>query len=345
MKKLTILLGFLAILAFEKARGQANPILNMNSVPISIPADGFGNINVSVCNSGATTVAANKIRVEVSVPPAHIKITGATTTTGQPLSNFTIQTLSDDFIRILLTDPLPGGSCINFYITVAGISQSTTSIGEPFTGNFGYVGPPPSGNNPGDDGGNTPVVVTDPLPVKLVSFTANKEGGLTNLNWATTEEVNSEYFEIQRSENAKSWAKIGKVESNGESNTLQKYKFTDIEPLRGINYYRLKMVDKDATYAYSSIKSVDFNAAGQSVSLYPNPVSNTLFLKDEADVLLEAKDVKEVSIISSGGQTVYKSVSVSSQGIDVKNLNNGMYLVMVTRKDGVISTHKIVISK
>ena len=98
----------------------------------------------------------------------------------------------------------------------------------------------------------------DPLPVTLVSFAVTKLNAVSQLKWSTTQEVNADRFIIQRSTNAKDWKNVGEKLANGASSNLINYAFTDPKPLKGTSYYRLKMVDKDKTFAYSSIKSLKF---------------------------------------------------------------------------------------
>ena len=178
-----------------------------------------------------------------------------------------------------------------------------------------------------------------PLPVKLISFDAAREGSIASLNWATTEETNSDRFDIERSTNGKAWALIGTVASNGESVTRRDYRFADQAPAAGPNYYRLKMVDKDDTYAYSRLRVLDFDGS-PSVSVYPNPVSEVLFVKDAG-----LGTIKSVSIVNMNGHTVYQAGTVAAEGINVKGLANGMYIVKITGAGGALYTHKVVISK
>ncbi|WP_170916740.1 polysaccharide lyase [Dyadobacter psychrophilus] len=97
-----------------------------------------------------------------------------------------------------------------------------------------------------------------PLPVTLASFTAAKLGLVSQLKWSTAQEVNAERFVIQRSSNAKNWQNVGEKMAIGASSNLINYAFTDQKPVKGTSYYRLKIVDKDQTFAYSSIKSLKF---------------------------------------------------------------------------------------
>ena len=187
--------------------------------------------------------------------------------------------------------------------------------------------------------------IDSPLPVKLVSFSVTEEAGAAHLKWATTEEINAERFDIERSLDAKNWNLIGQKAAAGESKNLHHYTHTDISPKNGINYYRLKMIDRDATFAYSLIKNIKFEKAESLESVYPNPVSNVLFLKN-----VDLENVKKISIVNTNGVTAYQSspgslAKISSTGIPVGYLANGMYLLKVVHTDGTFSFHKILINK
>ncbi|MGG7664458.1 T9SS type A sorting domain-containing protein [Dyadobacter sp. BHUBP1] len=178
--------------------------------------------------------------------------------------------------------------------------------------------------------------LTLPLPVTLTRFTAVAEGKTALLAWATTEETNSDRFEIERSADGKKWAMIGSVASTGESKVLVNYTFTDNAPLSGANLYRLKMVDKDDTYAYSVIRNVEMK--GEAIRTYPNPVSDKLLIDRFAEV-------KEVSVKNTAGQSFIRVQKVSNDGIDVSRLAPGVYLVTLTLFDGTISTHKVAVTR
>lgn len=114
-----------------------------------------------------------------------------------------------------------------------------------------------------------------PLPVTLVSFTGRAVENTSVLQWATTEEVNASHFEIQRSNDAKSFESIGVVNAKGESKVLVNYLFTDKTPLPGINYYRLKQIDQDGSHAFSKTVSIAFDIDAK-ILVYPNPVTDFL---------------------------------------------------------------------
>lgn len=175
-----------------------------------------------------------------------------------------------------------------------------------------------------------------PLPVTLVSFTAGARENTAELNWVTSEETNSDHFEIQRSNDGKVWKALGNVAAEGESKERKSYTFVDQKPEAGENLYRLKMVDLDGTSALSAIRSLRFESKLES-SIYPNPVSNELTLK-----VTSWKQVKTIRIDNLAGLQVYSSGPVQSGNLDVSKLDEGVYILRITHTDGSVHTHKFV---
>ena len=99
-----------------------------------------------------------------------------------------------------------------------------------------------------------------PLPVQvtLTAFTAAEKTGKTLLQWATVTEINSSHFEVERSNDARNYESIGTVNARRNSNTRIDYQLTDYYPSLGVNYYRLKIADKNGQYEYSKIVSINF---------------------------------------------------------------------------------------
>ena len=175
------------------------------------------------------------------------------------------------------------------------------------------------------------------LPVTLVSFNAKKEGSVVGLAWATTEETNSDYFEVQRSSNGKSWNRLGSVKSHGESKVLVNYGFVDENPGAGENLYRLKMVDNDKTFTYSAIRNIVFEGNSDFIP-YPNPVSDKFRIKNY-------QQIKQVVLYNTGGVKMYGTQNVTSEGIDVSRLLPGSYTAVLTLFDGTIRTHKVAVTR
>jgi hypothetical protein len=160
--------------------------------------------------------------------------------------------------------------------------------------------------------------------------------------WATTEETNSDRFDIERSANGKQWSRIASVASQGDSKVLVNYSHVDASPLAGQNFYRLKMVDRgadgqDGMFAYSQIRNVSFKGEG-GVAPYPNPAVDKILIRDH-------QLVKQIDIVNTSGVKVIKNQQPSSAGIDVTKLPQGIYIITMSLFDGTISTHKIAVTR
>ena len=162
-----------------------------------------------------------------------------------------------------------------------------------------------------------------PLPVKLSYFNIHKEGSTNHLQWQTTEEVNSAYFEIQHKIFANEWASIGRVETRGILQTYTNYLFTHANLDIGTHYYRLKIVDKDGSFSYSVIKSVV--VINTDLAVYPNPTSDMIYLPREL-----VNGTHSFRIMTTTGIAIYSSSVVPTTGIDVRNLPSGLYLIEVS---------------
>ncbi|MBO9613572.1 MAG: T9SS type A sorting domain-containing protein [Dyadobacter sp.] len=162
------------------------------------------------------------------------------------------------------------------------------------------------------------------LPVKLADFTAQEQEGNAVLSWKTVEEVNFSRFEIQRSTDAKNFVTIGNVKSETKG-TGGKYRFTDkdLSMQRGSNaYYRLKMIDLDESFAYSSV--VQLPLKGLSASVYPNPANKNV----QVDLSWETPTTWQ--ILDTNGSTVAFGRAASGKfEVDVRQLNPGFYILQV----------------
>ncbi len=174
-----------------------------------------------------------------------------------------------------------------------------------------------------------------PLPLLLVNFTATKETTSALLAWETANEKNCDYFGIERSADAKTWAAVGSTTADGSLT----YRFKDALPVNGANYYRLKIMDLDGSYAYSPVRSLSFSNGTKAdvVSLYPNPAKATVTING-----LEAGAT--ITILSMNGQLEgnYKTTG-SSLIINLNELATGHYLVRVLSAAGeVLANQKLV---
>jgi hypothetical protein len=177
-----------------------------------------------------------------------------------------------------------------------------------------------------------------PLPIKLVEFNVRESNGKNLLQWTTATESNSDHFNIERSNNARDFETIGRVNASGFSTTDIKYSFTDALPLKGINYYRLAMIDKDGRSEYSKILSITSKGNNTIGILYIGLSSGT----NTAMVKINSTQVQSanISIIDLNGRTVLNTDLFLQKGVTTfsKNISllNGIYYVKLFTKDETV---------
>jgi hypothetical protein len=175
-----------------------------------------------------------------------------------------------------------------------------------------------------------------PLPVTLTDFSVKKEGTAASLAWKTTAETNSKSFEVQHSLNGKEWAILGSVDAQGESSVTKSYSYTHANPANGNNLYRLRMIDKDETFAYSRIISENF-VTDESALLYPNPSSNFMKLRNGKE------QIASIQIYDTRGVKVKDFIPKDGVDVDISSLSAGNYIVTFKQNNGLITKQKITV--
>ncbi|HSZ26303.1 MAG TPA: glycosyl hydrolase [Cytophagaceae bacterium] len=172
------------------------------------------------------------------------------------------------------------------------------------------------------------------LPVRLISFTGQIDGNTTLLNWKTASEINVNNFVVERSSDGIHFTNIGTVYAKGGVNQNSTYSFIDMNPMYGINYYHLKIMDKDGKYTYSTIVSVNFGDTNL-VSLYPNPADDILYIS------VSGSDDYIVSIYDNVGQEVI--TQQDPKKITISNLASGIYMVKIIVENKPVVIKKLIV--
>ena len=171
----------------------------------------------------------------------------------------------------------------------------------------------------------------NPLPVELMKFMGSKVDVAAALNWATAAEKNSSHFEVERSYDGKNFKTIATVKSNGNSNSVKNYSYSD--EIAFVNdesavYYRLKLVDRDASFEYSNtirIANNDEEVTLSDVKVFPNPFNNNLYIdyKAATNETVELRDMSGRVIFT---QTLNSADMVHQLNIP-NSLDKGIYLL------------------
>jgi|GEM_PF-4774682 len=173
---------------------------------------------------------------------------------------------------------------------------------------------------------------TTVLPVSMVSFTAsNMNNRAARLRWETSFESNNAGFEIERSKDGINYTKIGFEGTKGNGSSGHVYFYTDVTPAIGANFYRLKQVNTDGQFHYTTTSLVNIKSiAGQSMLVYPNPVAETLNISFQSNVA-EAVTVKVTDMM---GRVIISSLQNSHEGnnniaLNATSLSKGMYMIQI----------------
>lgn len=176
------------------------------------------------------------------------------------------------------------------------------------------------------------------LPVELTTFNAYRKGNSTAVVWETASERNANFFQIERSSDARTFTNIGQLKAFGNTTEAHKYLFMDDKPDAGINYYRLKIVDADDKFEYSRTVSVQYDKKIK-VWVYPNPVSEKLILERDT----EGVGNYDLEIADAVGRIYFNVKNIDNQqySLNFSHFTNGMYFVkMINGKD--ISVFKVI---
>ena len=144
------------------------------------------------------------------------------------------------------------------------------------------------------------IVYTNTLPVTFKSFDGVMQNGQSLLKWTTTNEINNKGFDVERSTDGQIFTPIGFVAGQNSSNVENNYTYTDVKPVNGVNYYRLKQIDNDGRFAYSSIIQLKNVIADFAWNVYPNPVINNGWMQ----VQLPNSAKVSVQVVSSTGTLI-----------------------------------------
>ncbi len=165
------------------------------------------------------------------------------------------------------------------------------------------------------------------LPVKLLTFNAALNlARKVDLAWSTTQEMNTNYFVIERSAADYQFAAIDSVKANNNGAFTTIYHATDNSPLNGINFYRLKIVDSDGHYTYSAYVMVRVSSS-RAPLVYPNPAKTFINIEQGSEA------VKYVTIYDVSGRAIIRfnnKTTGSITPISVTNLLRGTYIVEIT---------------
>ncbi|MBI5540251.1 MAG: T9SS type A sorting domain-containing protein [Bacteroidia bacterium] len=189
------------------------------------------------------------------------------------------------------------------------------------------------------------------LPIEIASFTSLVENGVVKIDWATSTEINNDFFTIERSKNGVDFEEIEKIKGQGNSNTLTNYNFIDSNPLHGNSYYRLRQTDFDGKSTLSDLISVNLSKIEKlplTFEVFPNPITknensniNITAFEPETEVLVVVRNLLGQELYSKVLITDFSGNSISAIDLE-NNLPAGTYIIIGTSLNQTFNKYLII---
>lgn len=188
------------------------------------------------------------------------------------------------------------------------------------------------------------VSVSCALPVELVSFAGKWINGKNILKWTTASETNNSGFEVHKSKDGINWEAIGFVDGHGTTDVTKVYRFVDNNPLPELNYFRLKQVDFDGHFEFSSVLVIKNTEADFQMEVFPNPTVKefTLHINNPLEERID------IVVSDKLGRIVWREVGAKSGSTWRKKLQmeqNGLYFIAAQIGDQTINKRVIIQGK
>lgn len=173
------------------------------------------------------------------------------------------------------------------------------------------------------------------LPLKLLSFSATLNNNEVSTTWLTTNEINTQSFEIERSIDCVNFNKVGEVFAyNNSSNNTYNYKDKNVGQLNAtILFYRLKEIDNDGKFSYSEIINIKIIKENR-VSVYPNPTVDNITVASKSKIAL-------IQLYDMQGKKIKEWLG-TKKVLDLNTILQGEYVLNIYFTDGGVSCEKII---
>lgn len=184
-------------------------------------------------------------------------------------------------------------------------------------------------------------IAVNPVPVKWISFTAAKEkNNDVKIDWSVNE-IGVSYYVVERSVNGDNYTTLAKVDANIVS-SINTYSFIDTKTTAGKLFYRIKQVDRDGHYSYSSVAIVIIADGKNNFVVYPNPA------KSKVNIFCNSNSTKlNIQLFDAVGKLVLSTVKTnatkgSTINLDLQNISKGIYNLCINNS-GEIETQKLIV--
>ncbi len=175
------------------------------------------------------------------------------------------------------------------------------------------------------------------LPVNLISFNGKEHGESIELNWFSQSEVNLNKYILERSVDQSSFEGIVEIDVKQNTGIANNYTYTDNKlTLDAKNFlYRLKMMDDNGSFKYSTILKFNKDKSYNSLTIFPNPIKTDANLNFKSPI--NGKSILRIigqtgKLISTQNYTVVKGSNSIKITPNIPMGNYAMELIIGDQK-------------
>ncbi|MET0462000.1 MAG: T9SS type A sorting domain-containing protein [Chitinophagaceae bacterium] len=190
-----------------------------------------------------------------------------------------------------------------------------------------------SRQNPWSFSAFVPFLYSSSLPVTWLYVKGEIKTDKSYIDWATANEENADKFLVEHSTDGRQFTTVGEVKATGNSSTTKQYQFIHASPARGMNYYRLRQVDKNGTFTYSKALHLLYQPDRKELLVAPNPATDQVYVISGAGRHV----IKAELFDMSGKQVLVKQLNTGQQvySLDISSVQKGVYLLKLYEDTGV----------
>ena len=339
-----ILCGLMALLATFQCFAAANPAVSdviISPAPAVFPG-GIATVQFRFNNNGSTATSSSFVTVTVSLSqldfisrPFNVN-TDIIQTEGNTPFTWSYET-STRVLTGTLNGTFTGLTGNIFQVRNLDVTAASAMSNPTIGANINVVAPNTASINSSvtDDNASGYTYTTAVLPIELLLFQATKLNDCeSKLKWVSGEESYFDYYQLEQSTDSKSFRALGDFQKSKGNNST----YEQIADLKNANshsvYYRLRMVDLDRSTKYSKIISVQNDCAKKnSISISPNPASNTITIKG-----LNTKGSLYIYDMTGRVWMTASITELGNQQVNIENLVEGTYMIQVRSEQGTYNS-------
>ncbi len=177
---------------------------------------------------------------------------------------------------------------------------------------------------------NTVISTTVPVPLQLLDFSVNQlDKERVKITWLTAQELQVDRYEVFKSLDGFIFSSVGSVAARN-SNRNESYSLVDlIGSANGKIYYKLKMIDRDGSFRFSPIKTINIEKGNGLVKIFPNPLQRNTAL--QVQIISPAGGIVFYNLLDAGGRKMGNGILGGSGAINTQGLAAGRYVMQIVQ--------------